>query len=631
AANPDSETVSIAVGDYPAANVKGATLAAEENVTTSNLVVATFRDADKAGAVKDWTAQIRWGDGQVSTGTITKDANGVFTVKGSHSYKQMGIRNYLVTLTDTDGAYAEAPGTVNVVDAALHATPGLVVGNAGVALTGVTVATFTDDDTTATSSSFTAKIDWGDGSAPATGSVSVGGTGGFVVTGTYTYTNPGTYAAKVTITDVNGTTVQTTLSVQIGRPTLVVNLGAAATSLEGTTFTRAGSFTDTVGTSWTAQVNYGDGGGFQNLTLSGQDFTLSHLYPNHGSYTLTVVVTDENGQTGSAQIQMTITNVAPVVGTLGGDTLVVRGQTAKITFSATDVSPADTKAGINLTVNWGDGSTPDTFYNGETSDTHAYASTGVFTVTVTATDKTVTTPSGTGTKTIEVRDMMLEPDPIDHTRQALFVGGTAGNDTITISPATGGQVQVTIAGTIQHSPFSPTGRIVVYGGAGNDTITVNSAITQVCEIHGGDGNDTITGGGADSILMGDAGNDSIVGGAGRDIIIGGAGTDTLSGGPGDDILIGGTTQFDANPAKLAMIQAEWDRTDETYAQRVAHITGSTGGLNAGIFLTKTTVINDYSKNTLTGGAGDDLFFASTVSGYADKVTDKTSKETQVSL
>ena len=630
AANPDSETVNIAVGDSPATNVKGATLTAHENVSEKDLVVATFRDGDKAGTAKDWTAQIRWGDGQTSTGTVTKGADGLFTVKGTHLYKRLGVRNYAVILTDTLGAFAEADGTITVVDAPLHATPGLIVGYAGTALTNAVMATFTDEDTSAVATDFTALIDWGDGTTPEAGTVGAGTSGGFAVTGTHTYATAGSFPAKVTITDTHGATTQTTVNVQIARTTLVVNLGADATSNEGDTFTRAASFTDDVGTSWTAKVDYGDGGGFTDLTLDGKNFTLSHLYKDSGSYTLTVIVTDQSGQIGNAQLKMSIANVAPVVGTVAGDSLVVRGQTAKISFSATDVSPADTKAGINFDIDWGDGTTHGSPGANATSATHAYASAGVFTITVKATDKDLT-PAGTGTKTIEVRDMLLEPDPIDHTKQSLFIGGTSSDDTIDINPTTGGQVQVLIAGTIQHNPFSPTGRIVVYGGAGNDKITVNSAITQVCEIHGGDGNDTITGGNANSILMGEAGNDSITGGTGRDIILGGSGSDVLSGGAGDDLLIGGTTQFDADPVKLSLIQAEWVRTDQTYAQRVAHIQGPTAGLNTAVFLNKTTVSNDFSKNTLTGGAGDDLFFASAVTGFEDKVTDKAKKETTVAL
>ncbi len=94
------------------------------------------------------------------------------------------------------------------------------------------------------------------------------------------------------------------VSVRIARTTLTVSLGADASSPEGDTFTRIPTFfADTVGTVWTAKVVYGDGDGFQDLTLnSDKTFALSHLYKNSGTYTLTVIVTYENGHTGNDQI-----------------------------------------------------------------------------------------------------------------------------------------------------------------------------------------------------------------------------------------------------------------------------------------------------------------------------------------
>jgi len=48
------------------------------------------------------------------------------------------------------------------------------------------------------------------------------------------------------------------------------------------------------------------------------------------------------------------------------------------------------------------------------------------------------------------------------------------------------------------------------------------------------------------------------------------------GGPSDDILISGTTSFDDNNGVLVRILAEWQRTDETFAQRVDHLRNGGG-------------------------------------------------------
>src|SRR5262249_54634044 len=102
------------------------------------------------------------------------------------------------------------------------------------------------------------------------------------------------------------------------------------------------------------------------------------------------------------------------------------------------------------------------------------------------------------------------------------------------------------------------------------------------------------------------------------------GADTLRGLGGDDILIGSVTTFDSNQTALDSVMAEWTSSG-TYAQRVAHLTGTPGGANGSNYLVLgTTVLNDSNaKDQLFGGLGADLFF--TFGG--DKVNDKENGET----
>src|SRR4030095_14031663 len=75
------------------------------------------------------------------------------------------------------------------------------------------------------------------------------------------------------------------------------------------------------------------------------------------------------------------------------------------------------------------------------------------------------------------------------------------------------------------------------------------------------------------------------GGSGNDILLGGDGDDLVIGGDRRDLLIGGTaptassasgyTSFDANDAVLRAFMSEWTG-DDTYASRVAHVTGGGG-------------------------------------------------------
>ncbi|MGH7204437.1 MAG: SdrD B-like domain-containing protein, partial [Candidatus Levyibacteriota bacterium] len=76
-----------------------------------------------------------------------------------------------------------------------------------------------------------------------------------------------------------------------------------ATITEGGTYSSSGSFTDPGATNWSATVDYGDGTGVQPLSLSGQNFSLSHLYKDNKSgntsYTVTVNVTDTQSALGT--------------------------------------------------------------------------------------------------------------------------------------------------------------------------------------------------------------------------------------------------------------------------------------------------------------------------------------------
>jgi len=218
----------------------------------------------------------------------------------------------------------------------------------------------------------------------------------------------------------------------------------------------------------------------------------------------------------------------------------------------------------------------------------------------------------------------METDPYDANLTALYVGGTTGNDTIAITPVSGGGVKVGM-NFVNYGSFFPTGHVVVYGQSGNDIIktaaqSIGGMLTYVnvpLLIFAGNGNDilNVTGSNVGNVLVGGSGSDRLLGGRGRDILIGGSGPSTLQAGSGGDILIGGTTSFDNNAAALAAVLAEWSRTDADYATRIAHLRGTmTGGLNHNsdstifYYLNTSTVQNDGMVNNLFGGPGQDWFF-----------------------
>jgi uncharacterized delta-60 repeat protein len=194
----------------------------------------------------------------------------------------------------------------------------------------------------------------------------------------------------------------------------------------------------------------------------------------------------------------------------------------------------------------------------------------------------------------------------------LRVDGTNGNDTITIAPdrSRHGLVVVLNNDVLGDFPLaSVTGRIIAHGWAGNDTIRVSPKVTVPCLLFGDGGNDLLVGGGGSNVLVGGDGNDTLIGGSGRNVLIGGAGADKLIAGPADDLLIAGPTIFDTDLAALSDILAEWT-SGSSYEARIAHLTGTAGGLNHGTFLTAATVRDDGARDTLSGGRGRDWFVVS---------------------
>src|SRR6266699_2744610 len=167
---------------------------------------------------------------------------------------------------------------------------------------------------------------------------------------------------------------------------------ASAVINQGDTWSYTGSFTPAdYSTSWTATVDYGDGSGAQPLTLSGTNFSLSHVYTNNGTYTVTVSVTDNQKATGTGTATVTVNNIAPIVGTItapSSPVLVNTAITASASFTDADVSDTHTASW-----NWGDGNTTtgtvtESNGSGSVSNTHTYTATGVYLVTLTVTDNT---------------------------------------------------------------------------------------------------------------------------------------------------------------------------------------------------------------------------------------------------
>lgn len=167
----------------------------------------------------------------------------------------------------------------------------------GVALS--RLASFSDEDA---STSWTATVDYGDGSSGATLALAADKT--FSLAHLFA---PGRYVVSVVVTDNAGASGAGSFRVTVTNLAPTVQLGGPAELAFDPTLQRSGSFTDpgTTETYW-ASVDYGDGSGGRALALTDRSFLLDHTYGTAGTFTVTVNVTDSDGASGSATLAVTV-------------------------------------------------------------------------------------------------------------------------------------------------------------------------------------------------------------------------------------------------------------------------------------------------------------------------------------
>lgn len=550
-----------------------------------------------------WTATVNYGDGG---GAQSLSLNADKTFNLSHTYADNGAYVVTVTITDDDNAAGAASFAVTVDNVAPTVAAG---GNASLSegATLTRTGSFTDPG----ADSWSAIVNYGDG----TGDQSVALNADKTFNLSHVFADNGVYTATITVADDDNGSGTTSFTVSVGNVAPVVSAGGNTSVDEGATFTRAGSFTDPGADSWSATVNYGDGGGNQSLALNAdKTFNLSHAYADNGVYTVTVTVVDDDGGSDSKSFVVTVNNVAPSVA-FTGPTSGVRGQTLSFAGNFADAG-ADAWSAV---VNFGDGSgnqavplNADKTFNFN----KLYSTTGNYMITVAVQDD----DGGAGSQNvfIPINIVDVQSDPLVPGQSLLAVGGTLAGDKIQVNPGgTAGTFIVkfgnTTLGAYSAPAAAPFGRIAVFGQAGDDDITVHNSITLSAWLEGQDGNDKLRGGAGNDVLRGGAGNDQLYGNAGRDLLLGGIGADRLQGDAGENIYIAGTTSHDAHDAALMAILREWS-SPRSRSVRLANLTdgsGSADGVNGSYFLNADTIFNDAATDTLFGTtSGDWLFYDS---------------------
>jgi PKD repeat protein len=280
----------------------------------------------------------------------------------------------------------------------------------------------------------------------------------------------------------------------------IVNAGLDATINEGSAFIGSGSFVDPDNNTWTATVNYGDGTGTQQVSLTDKTFALSHVYADNGTYTVTITVNDGTAS-GADTLTITVNNIAPAV-TAESEQTINEGDTASFSGSFTDPG-----ADLHLIAwDFGDG----TSSTGTLTTSHTYADNGTYTATLTVTDD----DGGIGTDTVTVTVNNVAPTvgpitaPIDPVRDGTEITVSApftDPGTIDTHTATWNWGDGTASvGTITEAGGSGTVQDThIYAQAGVYTITLTvtdkdgasgSAVFQYVVVYDPDGG-FVTGGG----------------------------------------------------------------------------------------------------------------------------------------
>jgi PKD repeat protein len=198
--------------------------------------------------------------------------------------------------------------------------------------------------------------------------------------------------------------------------------------------------------------DFGDG----SPTVNGDQ--TQHSFPDEGSYSVSLIVSDGDGGSDQQTASVDVLNVAPLISAVGGNTSGLEGQTLNWTAQVTDPGNSDVITG---TWDFGDGSPVSTGL----SASHAYADDGSYTLIFQANDNDGALSSETLTVTVNNEGPSITSLGVSNGVEGetlSFTGAAvdAGNDILTYSWDFGDGSPPSTGTTVSHA-FSDDGSFSV--------------------------------------------------------------------------------------------------------------------------------------------------------------------------
>jgi PKD repeat protein len=367
--------------------------------TVGSVVNDVAAIVDPGAAFETYTCTVDYGDGTgVHAGTYVPNgwSDGLPRCVGpDHVYQAPGSYSIITTATDSAGATGSSLVIETIIRTPIVVGPVSVSGTAFVGSPFSASATFTQSGQTNACT-----VDYGDGSGPVAGVV----TGSACQGPQHTYTAVGSFTISISVSDSNGGLGSSSLTVTTQVAPQVGPVVAPSPLVEGQAFVASASFSALAPARCT--VDFGNGTGTSFGSISGSTCSApNYMYPAPGTYTLTFTITDARGFTATAGATVVIGNVAPVVYDLltSGTPSAGGVVTAQANFSHPALG-IDTYA---CTIDFGDGTSPETGVIGDADCTadHTYSQGGLYTVTMTVTDNT----GGSGSASVSEPIANLRP------------------------------------------------------------------------------------------------------------------------------------------------------------------------------------------------------------------------------